>query len=369
MFPNEENFYRIIDFVPIPLFVADAEDRYLFMNQAARDFLDYRDDDIEGKKVLDVFRIEDNPDKITGEDNFENYEERYELEFVRRDGEMVSGEVISRSLPEDRRLISIYDITERKRAEQSLLISEDRQWQAHKYDALGKLAGGVAHDFNNFLAVILLQTDMLNLQLSAESPHHHRVNEIKDVVNNAAEIVRKLLAFGRKQALHPVLVNLNQSVSVFSEKLPALIDDNIIETRFVLYPHLGSCLVDRKQINNILIELVRNAADAMPDGGVLEIETKNIILDSNSIRHKVQPPGAYVQISVTDIGSGMDEEVLEHLFEPFYSTKQTDKSAGLGLATVYGTVKQMKGFIWVKSIINQGTTFTIQFPNIEKTSA
>ncbi len=364
MLTDQESLSRFIELIPIPIFIADAENRCLSMNCPAREFFGYHDETVVGEKIFDVFHTAQYAENIAN-DWSGNYEERYELEFVRPDGTIVWGEVISCSLPENCRQILIYDVTERKRTEQALLLSDERVWQNHKYDALGKLAGGVAHDFNNFLAVIMLQTDMLGLQLPADSPHHHRVNEIKAVVNNAVEIVRQLLAFGRKQPMNSDLVNLNRVVTEFSKKLPALIGENI-ETKIDLNPQLGVCFIDCKQMENVLLNLIRNAVEAMPDGGIIEIKTTNIILDESTVHHKAQPTGSYVQISIADNGEGMNAEVLEHLFEPFFSTKKSDMSAGLGLATVYGIVKQSRGFIWVESEISRGTTFIVQFPNVEQ---
>lgn len=364
---SEEDLYRVMEFVPLPVLVADADNRYLFINQPARDFLDCRDENIAGKKIPHIFHARGHKLKANAGDPPPAAGERFETALARRDGEIVWGEVFASLLPGNRRQIFICDITERKCAEHNFILSEERLWQNQKYDALGKLAGGVAHELNNLLAIILLQTDILRLQLPPDSSHYHRVNEIKSVVDNAAGIVRQLLAFGGRQVMHPSLIVLNQVVTSFAEKMPALINENI-EARINLNPRLGACFVDCQQVENVLTNLVRNAAAAMAEGGVLEIETTNVILDNQSVRHTAQPTGSYVQLSVTDNGIGMNSEVKEHIFEPFSSAKQTDKSVGLGLATAYGIVKQLKGFIWVESEANRGTTFTIQFPNAEQPS-
>lgn len=242
----------------------------------------------------------------------------------------------------------------------------EKYWQqTQKIEALGRLAGGIAHDFNNFLAVIMLQNDMLNLQLPANSPLRHRTAEMKKATNNAAAMVKQLLAIGRKQTLHPKPTELNNTVKEFSNFLPTLIPANIqVITNLEL--DLGVCFIDQQHLIQSLVNLTLNANDAMSEGGILKIETANVVLDKNSIQHKSQSEGSFVQITISDTGVGMDSTTLESVFEPFFSTKKSAKGVGLGLATVYGFVKQSKGFIWVESKLNSGTTFKIQFPRIDQ---
>jgi len=364
---SDEDLYLVMEFVPLPVLIADAENRYLFMNQPAHDFLDCRDENIAGKKMPQIFHARRHKSKVHGGSPPPAAGERFETELVRRDGKIVWGEVFASLLPGNRRQIIICDITERKHSEHNSILSEERRWQDQKYEALGKLAGGVAHELNNLLAIILLQTDILRLQFPPGGSHYNRVNEIKAVVDNAAGIVRQLLAFGRRQVMYPSLIVLNEVVTGFAERMPALINENI-DVRLNLNPRLGACFVDCQQVENVLADLVLNAAAAMPEGGELLIETTNFMLDNQSVRHTAQPSGSYVQLSVTDNGIGMDSEAREHIFEPLFSTKQTDKNWGAGLATAYGIVKQLKGFIWVESEANQGTTFTIQFPQAGRPS-
>ena len=255
------------------------------------------------------------------------------------------------------------DITAFKQTEKAYAESRDQLRQAQKIEPLGRLAGGIAHDFNNFLAVIILQVDMLNMQLPPDSLLRHRVNEIRSVTTHAAEMVRQLLAFSRKQTLQPRPIILNSFLKEFIQILSPLIGADI-EVELSLDEDLGICFVDPNQISHVLMNLAINSKDAMPAGGKLKIETSNIVIDEQSVRHQAQPCGAYIQLSVTDNGSGMEESVQEHIFEPFFTTKADHLGTGLGLATVYGIVKQSNGFIWVKSKINEGTTFKIQFPRI-----
>lgn len=270
---------------------------------------------------------------------------------------------------EDNKLVRIWgtkrDITLIRQTEQAFLEAENQRRQSQKIEAIGRLAGGIAHDFNNFLAVIMLQADMLNLQIPADNPIRHRVNEIKEVTTSAAEMVRQLLAFSRKQPMQPQPIVLNQLIREFIKLLRPLVGENI-SVELDLADDLGVCFVDHSQITQILINLVVNARDAMPNGGAIIIETSNIVLNKRSVRHKAQPVGSYVQLMVSDSGVGIDSTIQEKIFEPFFTTKELGKGTGLGLATVYGIVKQLDGFVWVTSEIDQGTTFKIQFPRIDQ---
>ncbi len=255
------------------------------------------------------------------------------------------------------------DVTVLKKTEKAFAESKEQLQQAQKIEPLGRLAGGIAHDFNNFLAVIMLQIDMLNLQLPAESPLRHRVSEIKSVTNHAAEMVRQLLAFSRKQTLQPRPVVLNGTVREFTKVLRPLIGADI-EVELNLADDLGVCFVDPNQITQVLMNLAVNSKDAMSEGGKLKIETSNVEIDDYSTRHKAQPNGSYIQLTVTDNGSGMEKEVQKHIFEPFFTTKAANVGTGLGLATVYGIVKQSNGFIWVESETGAGASFVVQFPRV-----
>lgn len=277
-----------------------------------------------------------------------------------------------RGVTEHGRLVCVWGTQRDVTAEKSIAKrdSEDEKTArlTQKIEALGRLAGGIAHDFNNFLAVIVLQNDLLNLQLPANSPLRHRTEEMKKATDKAAAMVKKLLAIGRKQTLHPKPTEINAIINEFSNILPAVVSDKVkieIETQ----PDAGICFIDQNQLLQSLINLAQNAGEAMPGGGALRIATSHVVLDRDSVLHKSQSEGSFVQITVADTGAGMDAATLESAFEPFFSTKKSTRGVGLGLATVYGFVKQSKGFIWVESEEGKGTSFKIQFPRIDQPTA
>jgi two-component system cell cycle sensor histidine kinase/response regulator CckA len=230
------------------------------------------------------------------------------------------------------------------------------------------LAGGIAHDFNNFLAVIMLHVDMLNLQLPGDSPLRYRIGEIKSVTDNAAGMVKQLLAYGRKQTMQPQPLVLNQMIEAFVKIVKPLIGENI-EVELSLVPDLGVCFVDAHQITQILMNLAVNSRDAMPKGGVIKFETFNTTVTEQNQIHKAQPFGNYIQMNVTDTGIGMDPTTQTHIFEPFFTSKDSGKGTGLGLSTVYGIVKQSNGFIWVDSAPGEGACFKLFFPTVEQPAA
>ncbi len=261
--------------------------------------------------------------------------------------------------------LSRRDITIRKQAEKAYLIAEDQLRQSQKIEPIGRLAGGIAHDFNNFLAVIMLQVEMMRSEIDEESPLRKRTDEIMTVTDKAANMVKQLLAFGRKQTMRPQQVCLNDVVDEFIKMTRSLIGEDI-DVVVELDADLGACFVDPNQITQVLMNLAVNSKDAMPDGGTLKITTENLSIDANTFKHRAQPKGDYIQLSVTDTGTGMDRATQKHVFEPFFTTKEAHKGTGLGLATVYGIAKQSKGFIWVDSKIDEGTCFRVQFPRTDK---
>lgn len=252
----------------------------------------------------------------------------------------------------------IRDITERSRLEVQLR-------QAQKMEAVGQLSGGIAHDFNNLLGVILGYSEILETQLEPNSRLHRSAEQIRKAGRRAASLTRQLLAFSRQQVLEPTVLCLNTIVADTEKMLRRLIGENI-ELRVELDPRLGRVRADQGQIEQIIINLAVNARDAMPQGGTLTIETVNFEADAGyASQHPPMSAGSFVLLSVKDAGVGMDAETQAHIFEPFFTTKGPGKGTGLGLATVYGVVKQSNGFIWVHSELGHGTTFEILLPRVE----
>ncbi|MGB6410706.1 MAG: PAS domain S-box protein [Candidatus Deferrimicrobiaceae bacterium] len=257
------------------------------------------------------------------------------------------------------------DITERKQIEEALRQSEEQFRQAQKMEAVGMLAGGVAHDFNNLLTAIRGYSDLLLQRIDATSPYRREVEEIHKAGERASALTRQLLAFSRKQVMQPKVLDLNEIVSGMEEMLRRMIDANI-DLITILRPDLWSAQVDRGQIEQVVMNLVVNARDAIERGGKITIETGNVVLDDAYVsRHSIVAPGAYAMLAVSDTGAGMDEETKERLFDPFFTTKEKGKGTGLGLSTVYGIIKQSNGFIWVYSEPQRGSAFKIYLPRHE----
>jgi PAS domain S-box-containing protein len=251
------------------------------------------------------------------------------------------------------------DITEHKSLEEQFR-------QAQKMEAVGRLAGGIAHDFNNLLTAINGYSELLLARLGEDTLDRHYVEEIKKAGDRAAALTSQLLAFSRRQVRAPRVLDLNSIVSNMDKMLRRVIGEDIVLATH-LAQDLGRIKADPGQIEQVILNLAVNARDAMPQGGKLVIETANVDLSEEyAQRHVNVMPGAYVILSVTDTGCGMDAETKAHLFEPFYTTKEPGKGTGLGLATVYGIVKQSGGNVWVYSEVGEGTTFKIYFPRVEE---
>jgi signal transduction histidine kinase len=251
---------------------------------------------------------------------------------------------------------------ERKAAEVALRQSEEQLRQSQKMEAIGSLAAGVAHDFNNLLSIVLSYSELLVADLKPNDPIRAEIVEIHSAGLRAADLTRQLLAFSRQQVMQPRIVDLNDVCAGMERMLRRLIGEDI-ELTSLAAPEIGKILVDRGQLEQVIMNLAVNARDAMPEGGTLTIETADVLLDErDAAEHIGVTPGPHVMLAVTDTGSGMDAETQSRMFEPFFTTKESGKGTGLGLSTVFGIVKQSGGAIWGQSELGVGTTFTSYFP-------
>jgi PAS domain S-box-containing protein len=305
----------------------------------------------------------DEPDGVPG------YKGRRELTARRADGSAFPIELTTtRIRTDDALLFSCYvrDLTERKQAEARLQQTEERYRQAQKMEAVGRLAGGIAHDFNNILTAITGFADLLLLTLKGDDLQKEYVQHILTSSERAAALVRQMLTFSRKHVQALKVLDLNSLVSNMNKMLHRVIGEDM-SLSAALATDLSRVKADPGQLEQVLMNLVVNARDAMPQGGKLTLETANVELDESYTRaYPGVRPGAYVMLAVTDSGCGMSKEVQARLFEPFFTTKEVGKGTGLGLATVYGIVKQSEGHIAVYSEVGRGTTFKVYLPAVRE---
>jgi len=368
---SEEKYRVLVKNIPALVFKGYTDWKVDFFDRKIEELTGYSKEDFDARKLKwsDLILPEDLPavQKIFIEalKSPESYLRTYRIRS--KDKRIIwieeRGQIIFNQKGEPEYVSGVfYDITRNKETEAALQKSEEQLRQAQKMEAVGRLAGGVAHDFNNLLTGIIGFADLLLTDLDHQDPHRREVEEIKNTGERAASLTRQLLAFSRKQILQPRKLKLNSVVRNMEKLLQRLIGEDIFLATN-LENDLWMVEADPFQIEQVIINLAVNARDALPQGGKLSVETANVELDESYAHRDVNfQPGPYVMLSVTDNGTGMDEETQAHIFEPFFTTKGRNQGTGLGLSTVYGIVKQSGGHIWVYSEPQWGTTFKIYLP-------
>jgi PAS domain S-box-containing protein len=360
---SEANYRSLIQNAPYGICRASAEGRLLDVNPALVEMLGYASEaELLGRDlVAQVFADPVYARQILQEAEGRNRDA--ETDWKKRDGTSIRVRLSVRLVRAAESPSVYYELVAENITERRALETQLRQ--AVKMEAVGRLAGGVAHDFNNLLMVIKGHAELLLERVGPDPWAHQKVEQVQRAADRAAALTRQLLAFSRMQLLQPRVVDLNVVVTEMGRLLPRLIGEDI-DLAIRLAADLGRVKADQSQIEQVILNLAVNARDAMPDGGKLVIETSNVDLDEGyARRHPPLAAGHYALLAVTDNGIGMDAETQAHIFEPFFTTKEKGKGTGLGLATVYGVVKQSGGYIWVYSEKNRGTTFKIYLPRVD----
>jgi len=361
---SESVFRLLFSHNPLPTWVMDDDTlQFMQVNDAAVRQYGFTPEEFRRMSMFDL-RPEEQQTSPDARARKDAAAAKYEglCKHRKKDGKVLEVEIISHQLDYSGRrvrLVVAQDISERHLLEQQLR-------QAQKMEAVGRLAGGVAHDFNNLLMVIKGHTELLMNAWAPADGASRKIAQIDRAADRAAALTKQLLAFSRMQVLQPRVMNLNGVVEDMGKLLPRLIGEDV-ELGIRTSPDLGSIRADASQMEQIIMNLAVNARDAMPTGGRLIIETSNADLDRTyNSTHPIVKPGRYVLLAVSDTGTGMDADTQAHIFEPFFTTKEAGKGTGLGLATVYGVVKQSGGFIWVYSEVGKGTSFKIYLPRVEQ---
>jgi two-component system cell cycle sensor histidine kinase/response regulator CckA len=364
---SESKFRTIFERVAIGIALVSIDGQLVETNPALREMLGYGEEELRNRVFSEFIHPEDVAiDVDLDQELLAGKRDHYQIEkrFIRKDGGVVWCQLnvsFIRGGQQERpfTICMVEDITERKRLETQF-------FQSQKMETIGRLAGGIAHDFNNLLTVIKGYTQLSLDHIREGDPCRENIEEIKSAAERAAELTNQLLTFSRRQILDMKVLDLNTVVRGLEKMMGRIIGEDI-EMLTVLDDHLGRVKTDPGQIEQVILNLVVNARDAMPTGGKLAIETANVVLDDTYVRsHIGVTPGSYVVLSVSDTGCGISPEIKELIFEPFFTTKEEGKGTGLGLSTIYGIIKQSGGNVWVYSEPGRGTTFKIYLPRVEE---
>ncbi len=366
---SESGFRSMIEDAPYGIYRAGVDGKLLRANPALQKMLGYDNVDelLNASLPVNIFR---NPSDFGGfKELLQNASEikDVEVELKRRDGAPITVRCTGRKVKEEHEGVPCFDVFAEDITERRILERQLRM--AGKMEAVGRLSGGIAHDFNNLLGVIIGYGQVLKRRLGAGSDLLECAEEIEKAGQRAASLTRQLLAFSRQQILTPSVLKLNDLVLDMAKMLPRLLGEDVA-VNTSLSSDLGMVKADQGQIEQVIMNLAVNARDAMPEGGTLRIETANVELDqAYAWQHPGAKPGHYVMLAVVDSGAGIDPDTLTHIFEPFFTTKEVGKGTGLGLATVYGVVKQSGGYIWVESEPGHGASFQIFLPRVDEPTA
>ena len=368
---RSDPFYYILDGIPdLAIFLLDSTGHVSRWSSSAEKMFDYPTKEILGRHFSCLYAADSDKTSIAQEElemaaahgRFEDIDWRIRKNQSRFWADCVMCPMRNESGALEGFSVVVRDITERRKTDESLRQKEAELLQARKLEAVGRLAGGVAHDFNNYLTGISGLAEDIRLSMTEQDPRRMDLDLIIKTADQARLLTRELLAFGRRQVTAPMVIPLNAHIREKQNILGRLLGPAIhLETD--LDPDVRKLLIDPTQLDQILINLVMNARDAMPRGGEIRIKTDRKAASRNGAGSDYS--GAHVLLEISDSGTGMDEKTMAHIFEPFFTTKDQGKGTGLGLATVYGIVKQNHGDIQVRSQLGKGTTFTIQFPEID----
>ena len=364
----EEKFSLFMKNLPLVVVIRDVNGRYIYLNDEWERVMELKKEDWLGKTPYDVFPKEDAEKLLQGDKEAIEKGKTEPIEFTLNHKSGVKWWMANRFIIYDANKKPAYvatlyiDITDKKKAHEERERLKEQLIQAQKLESIGRLAGGVAHDYNNMLEVILGNAQLALMQIDNKEDLKNYLQEITNAAKRSADITKQLLTFARKQISEPQVININTIIENMVKMLRRLIGEDI-DLEWLLAPNLWNVFVDPIQINQIIANLCVNARDAIQSNGIITIKTKNIVINDTYCADKPDClPGEYVMISVIDNGIGIDSDIIDKIFEPFFTTKEIGKGTGLGLSTVYGIVKQNNGFINVYSEKGKGSTFNIYLP-------